>query len=68
MGWKFSSPGKSQGPRSPRAEDQGGRKRMQKLEKGFHAGKFQDGTAKGRRVVDTLTKANKTGAAPKVGL
>lgn len=40
---------------------------MQKLEMGFHAGKFQDGTAKGCRVVDTLTKANKTGAAPEGG-
>lgn len=67
MGWKFSSPGKSQGSRSPRAEDQGGGKRMQKLEMGFHAGKFQDGTAKGRWVVGPLTKANKTGAVPEGG-
>lgn len=40
---------------------------MQKLEMGFHAGKFQDGTAKGHRVVGTLTKTNKTGAAPEGG-
>lgn len=40
---------------------------MQKLEMGFHAGKFQDETAKGLRVVGTLTKANKTGAAPEGG-